>query len=129
VPVVTLAIASLRASKTGTVTLALYCIADESSCAGTVTLRGVIAIASVKGHRTRMVRATLASAGFALNGGTQKRVTLRLSHQALAALARKHSLRAQALIVAHDPAGATHATQVALIVRSAPPVKAKHSKH
>jgi hypothetical protein len=128
VPVVTLAGASLRASAGGAVTLLLYCPAGESTCAGTVTLTALVVTAD-KGHRRKTARVTLASGAFTLSGGTQKRVVLRLSREARALLARMHSLHAQTLIKAHDPAGGTHTTQLAVNLTAASSAGAKHGKH
>jgi hypothetical protein len=44
---------------------------------------------------------------------------LRLSGQARALLARRQKLSATLTIAAHDPAGAKHTTQVAVVVRAA----------
>ena len=125
-PDVTMASASLRASPTGMLVLLLYCPAGETSCAGTVTLRAAVAVAGGKFHRPRKTLVTLAKGTFSFAGGTRKQVALHLSRQALALLGRLHSLRAQALIVAHDPAGATHTTNLTVTLRAAP---AKHAKH
>jgi PKD repeat protein len=125
-PDVTMASASLRASPSGILVLLLYCPAGETSCAGTVTLRAVVAVAGGKSPRPRKTLVTLAKGGFSLAGGTRKQVALRLSRQALSLLRRLHSLHAQALIVAHDPAGATHTTNLTVTLRAAP---AKHAKH
>jgi PKD repeat protein len=118
IPAVTLAAASVRASKSGTVALALYCPASETTCAGTVTVRAALAVAGSKKHHAKTTR-TIASGSFTLAGGTQKLIILHLSSGARALLARASRLRAQVLIVAHDPAGATHTTQLALVVNAA----------
>ena len=60
---------------------------------------------------------TLAAGSFTVVGGKIAAVTLRLSARARALLARMHVLRVQAVIVAHDPAGATHTTQAIVTLR------------
>jgi hypothetical protein len=128
-PVVTLSEASLRSSATGTLPLTLYCPARETSCAGTVVLRTMVARKYSHGHARKQAALTLASGGFALGGGSQQRVILRLSRPGRALLARVHTLRAVALILAHDPAGATHTTQLVVTVRGPAPASGKHGKH
>ena len=61
----------------------------------------------------------LASGSFTLAGGQVKMVTLYLSTRGRALLARTHLLRAQATIVAHDPAGAKHRAQSIVTLRPA----------
>jgi PKD repeat protein len=119
IPAVTLAVASLRASRSGAVGLALYCPAAETTCAGTVTVRAALARAGSTKRHGKTTRVTIASGSFKLGGGTQKLVTLRLSSAARAFLARAAELHAQVLILAHDPAGARHTTQLAVIVHAA----------
>jgi PKD repeat protein len=118
VPVVTIASALLRATPAGTLTLLLYCPAGERSCAGTVTLRSAMAIAGGKVRRLKTPATTIAKGTFAIGGGKQKRVVLHLTRQARALLARVRSLHARAQVVAHDQAGATHTTTLAVIVRA-----------
>jgi hypothetical protein len=67
----------------------------------------------------------LATASFTVPGGKVKTITLHLSVKARALLARAHTLRVRATIVAHDPTGATHTTQTIVTLRGP---KAKHSK-
>jgi PKD repeat protein len=129
VPVVTLAVASLRASASGTLPVNLYCAAGETTCAGTITLHAAVTPKDLGGHGHKALSLTLASGGFALGGGSQHKVILRLSRQARALLARVHTLRAVALILAHDPAGATHTTQLAVTVRGPVAASGKRPKH
>lgn len=128
-PDVRLASASLRANLAGSLTLLLYCPAGETSCSGTVTLRAKVALGTGKSHRSKKTLLTLGKATFTIGGGTQRRVTLRLSRQALALLARLGNLHAQALIVAHDLAGATHTTNLPVLVRGPAAAHGKHAKH
>ena len=115
VPDATLAGTSLAVSGSGGVTLKLACPAGEASCSGTVTLRTLGAIPATAHARKRVL--TLAAGSFTVVGGKIAAVTLRLSARARALLARMHVLRVQAVIVAHDPAGATHTTQAIVTLR------------
>jgi len=119
-----LASTTLTTNPAGAVSLAVSCPAGESSCAGTVTLRtlGAVSARKKKGKATVL---TLASGSFTVAGGATQPVTLRLSGQARALLARLHVLRVIATIVAHDATGATHTTQ-ATVTLHAP--KSKHGK-
>jgi hypothetical protein len=69
-------------------------------------------------RRLKTPATTIAKGTFAIGGGKQKRVVLHLTRQARALLARVHSLHARAQVVAHDQAGATHTTTLAVIVRA-----------
>jgi hypothetical protein len=119
-----LASTTLTTSTAGAVSLVVSCPAGESSCAGIVTLRtlGAVSARKKKGRATVL---TLASGSFTVAGGATQPVTLRLSGQARALLARLHVLRVIATIVAHDATGATHTTQ-ATVTLHAP--KSKHGK-
>jgi PKD repeat protein len=124
VPVVELAARSLRASSSGTVRLVVTCPAGETSCAGAVTLRTLhaVAVGASGGHgRRKKLKAaviTLASGRFMVAGGQQASVALHLSASARQLLEREHQLQARAAIVAHDPAGVVHTTQVAVTLSS-----------
>jgi 1,4-dihydroxy-2-naphthoyl-CoA synthase len=78
------------------------------------TLTAVSARAHARGPAKKVL--TLAAGSFTLGGGQVKAVTLHLSSQARALLARSHVLRARATVSAHDPAGgsSTVATTVTL---------------
>jgi PKD repeat protein len=128
VPVVTLAFASLAASSSGALSVTLYCPGNESVCAGAITLRARAASGGGHGHKPKFTLLTLASASFTLRGGVQKRFVLHLTRSGRALLGRLHRLNAQALIAAHDPAGATHTTQLVVALRLAPAGRAKHAK-
>ena len=106
---------SLAVSGSGGVTLKLACPAGEASCHGTVTLRTLGAVKASAHGRKRVL--TLAAGSFTVAGGRVKAVTLRLSAEARALLARSHVLRAQATLAAHDPAGVTHTTQAVVTLR------------
>jgi PKD repeat protein len=115
--------ATLTASRTGVVTLALACPTGKSGCAGTVTLRTLEAIGAraTGSPRTRKRKAailTLASGTFTVAGGRTKTVALRLTSAARMLLTRTRRLRAQATFAARDPAGETHITRVIVTLRA-----------
>jgi PKD repeat protein len=127
-PDVSIASASLTASAAGLLPITLYCAAGETSCEGTVTLRALVAGALRHGRKAKVTMVTLARGSFALSGASRKRITVRLSAQARALLARSssHTLRPQLTIFARDPAGATRTTQVPVLVRGAVRSARKH---
>ena len=127
-PEATLASTSLQVNAAGAVNLKISCPAGASNCAGTVTLRTLNAVsASVAGAaKAKPAILTLATGSFTVPGGEVKTVTLHLSAKARALLARSHTLRARATVVAHNPAGATHTGQM-IATLHAP--KAKHGRH
>jgi PKD repeat protein len=110
---------ALTVSKTGSVPIRVDCAA-QSSCTGSVTLRTLTAVAASK-HKKAVL--TLATGSFALAGGQIKALTLHLTAKGRAYLARVHTLRVRATIVARDSAGAMHTTQSVLTLHAA---KAKH---
>jgi PKD repeat protein len=122
VPDAELASSLLTSSPSGAVGVKLTCPAGESSCSGTVTLRTLGAVSARSGGRSKKkgkaAILTLATGSFTVAGGQVASVTLHLSAKARALLARLHSLRAQATIVAHDPAGAAHTTQTIVTLRA-----------
>ena len=111
---------SLHVSPTGSVTLRISCPAGETSCNGTVTLRTIAAVIAADGRvaKTKASVLTLASGSFTVPGGAVRTVTLHLSAKARALLARVHTLRSRATLLAHDLQGASHTTQ-ALVTLSA----------
>ncbi len=124
VPNARLASASLAASPSGTVGLEVTCPTGESDCAGTVTLRtlGAVTISTAHSRRSskkgRAAVLTLASGTFTVAGGQREYVTLRLSAQARALLARTHTVQGQATLVAHDAAGATYSSQLPIVLKA-----------
>jgi PKD domain len=128
-PDVTLAIASLRANAKGSVVLAMYCPAGETTCAGTVKLRALLAAVSRRSKRPNKALTTLASGSFKIPGGTRKRITLHLTHNVLVLLARLRRVYAQAEIVAHDLAGATHSAKLPVLISAPPPARIDRAKH
>lgn len=128
-PEAKLAGTSLNVTPKGTLTLEVTCPSGETSCAGTATLRTLSAVSARSGHaakrKKKAVVLILATGSFTVTGGQVKAVTLRLSAKALALLTRVHVLRAQATLLAHDPAGAVHTTQTVVTLRLA---KASHRR-
>jgi hypothetical protein len=120
VPDAELASTSLQVSASGAVTLKISCPAGESSCLGAVTLRTLGAVVAGSGHAAGKKPSvlTLASGSFTVPGGKVVAVTLHLSAQARALLARSHSLRARATLIAHDPLGASHTTRTIVTLRA-----------
>ena len=106
---------SLVVGGSGGVRLKLACPAGEASCSGTVTLRTMGAVKASTRGRKRVL--TLAAGSFTVVGGRVKVVTLHLSAEARALLARAHVLRVRATLQAHDPAGATRTTQTIVTLR------------
>jgi PKD repeat protein len=127
VPDAELASTALTASASGAVSIRVSCPADEVSCKGTVTLRTLTAVSSaVAGGAKRKAILTLANGSFAVAGGKVATVTLHLSARARALLARSHSMRVAATIVARDPAGAGHTTKRVVTLRAAKPKPGHH---
>jgi PKD repeat protein len=126
VPAAGLASTSLAASRAGVVQLVLTCPVGETSCAGTITLRTLGAVSGgvrasrshARKQKAKATVVTLAVGKFTVVGGRQKTLTLRLSAPARSLLARSHRLRARATIVSHDPAGATHTTELTVALRA-----------
>jgi PKD repeat protein len=130
-PEATLASSSLSVTASGAVKLEIGCPAGDSSCSGTVTLRTLGAVgARASGRRKGKHKAilTLATGSFTVAGGQTQAVALHLSSAGRALLARLHTLRVQATIVAHDPSGTTHTTQTTITLRVAAKSKHRH-KH
>jgi len=127
VPDAQLATNALEASLSGIVSVKVSCPTGESSCSGTVTLRTLNAVAaSLAGAaKSKGSILTLATGSFTVAGGKVTTVKLHLSAKARVLLARSHVLRARATIVAHDPAGASHTTQIVVTLRVA---KARRGK-
>ena len=127
VPDAELASTTLLLDATGPVALKISCPPRESSCAGTVRLRTLGAVAAgAAGTPSRGAAIlTLARGSFTVTGGRSKRIVLALSAQARALLSRSHMLRVRVTIAAHDPAGASHTSQRPATLRLA---RSKHSR-
>lgn len=123
VPNAVLAGTSAAVSPSGVLSLSVSCPAGEAGCSGTVTLKTLGAVAASAHASKKKVVLTLATGSFSVAGGQVKKITLHLSAKAKKLLAKSHVLKAQATIVAHDPAGASHTGQVTVTLRAA---KGKH---
>ncbi len=118
---------ALTAGSTGLLVAKISCPADETTCAGAVTLKTLTAVLlSAGAHSTMKPKATvlmLARGTFTIAGGQTAAIGLRLSTAARTLLARAHLLRVRATLAAHDPAGATHSSLTLLTISAA---KATH---
>ena len=106
VPDARLAGTSLRASRSGAVTLKVSCPAAASRCSGTVTLRTLGARAL-----------TLAAGTFSVPAGKADAVIVHMTAKARAALSRSRTLRIRVTLLAHDPQGASHTTRALATLR------------
>jgi hypothetical protein len=124
VPDAQLASTSLQVSRAGTVTLKISCPAAETRCSGTITLRTLSAVIAGDGHAARQKPSvlTLAGGSFTVAGGKVQALTLHLSAKARALLARTHTLRARATLLAHDLQGASHTTLTIVTLRAPKPL-------
>jgi hypothetical protein len=122
-PAATLAGTSISVSPSGALTVKVNCPSGVSSCIGTITLRTVGAVSASAGKKTKKAVLTLGTASFTVTGGQTKAVALHLSSKAKALLARSHTLRAQATLIAHDTSGTTRTVKTAVSLRL---VKKKH---
>jgi hypothetical protein len=105
------------------VSVKVSCPAGVSSCAGTVTLHTLSAVAaSAKGKPAIL---TLATGSFTVAGGQVKTIALHLSSKARVLLARSHTLHVRVTIAAHNATGATHAGYVIGTLRAARPKNGK----
>ncbi|HTZ62731.1 MAG TPA: S8 family serine peptidase [Solirubrobacteraceae bacterium] len=105
---------ALLEASNGTLGLELRCPAG--SCAGMVTLRTLDAVATGSHHAGKHIL-TLATAPFAFAGPHAATVSLRLAGAARILLARVHTVRARAMIVARHTsaiAGAVQTTTVTI---------------
>jgi Subtilase family len=105
----------LVAASNGTLDLQLRCPA--STCAGTITLRTLDAVASGHGRGAKHIL-TLASGAFRLAGPHVSAIRLRLSGAARALLARIHTVRAQAAIVEHQASAAASSAQTTVTIHA-----------
>jgi hypothetical protein len=117
-----LASSSLKVSSGG-VKLAIACAASGGSCSGTVTLTAP-SVGHASAAKTKTL--TLGKASFTVAAGKTLTVTLHLSRQALAQLARTHGLRATATIALHTAGGAAHTVHSTVTLRPAPAVHRSH---
>ncbi len=117
--VASIASASITVSKSGSFTLKLSCPAGVSQCSGTVTVKTISAVAASRGISAKAKKAilTLASVTFTISGGQAKTVTLHLSSKARQLLAKTHTIRARATIVAQNPQKESHTSTVSLTLK------------
>jgi PKD repeat protein len=125
VPDAKLASTSLQVTLLGAVTLKISCPTGETTCSGTISLRTLAAVIAGDGYAARQKPSvlTLARGSFTVAGGKLVSVTLHLSTKARMLLARRHTLRARATLLARDPQGASHTTLTIVTLRAA---KASH---
>ncbi len=123
VPAAVLAGDELRVGRSGVLVLHVSCPAGESRCIGTVALQALGAVQGDRAGRRRGGARPLALPGetFDVAGGQTQAIDLRLPARTRALLARRSRWQAQATLVAHDPAGASHTTRttVALLLAAA----------
>lgn len=113
-PDATISREALTASRAGLVTLRVACPAAVVSCTGSVTLRSLREILVRGASRPAII--TLAQARFSLAAGRSEPLRLHLSRAGLKLLRRNRLLRVRAVVLARDPAGASHvAHQLATI--------------
>jgi hypothetical protein len=122
VPEARLVRTSLTANAAGTVIVTISCPAEESSCTGTVTLRTLDAVSTgatvSRPQKAKAAILKLAVGSFKVTGGRATTVKLRLSSRARALLAHTRVLRARATLLAHDPAGTRHTTQMTVTIHA-----------
>lgn len=112
-PEVGVAGSRFSAASNGAVTIEVSCPAGEPACTGTLTLRTASAVSA----RAKKAVLTLATASVTVAGGHTKAVTLHLSSKGRKLLARIHTLKVLAVIVAHDSSGATRTTRRTIVLR------------
>jgi hypothetical protein len=118
-PQATLSGTSLSVAANGTFPIKVTCPKGQSVCIGSITLRTLTAVSAKK----RKAILTLATGSFTVSGGQVKTVTLRLSAKAKKLLAKSHTLRAKALLVAHDNSGASRTTSTTVTLKLVKPHK------
>jgi hypothetical protein len=123
-PEAKLASAAIAVAASGSFVVKISCPTGETSCSGTITLRTLTAVKS--SGKSKPAILTLATGSFSVAGGTSKSVTLHLSSKARTLLARSHSLRAKATLIAHDATGASRTTLATVTLK---PAKKKSAHH
>ncbi|HEX3520003.1 MAG TPA: PKD domain-containing protein [Solirubrobacteraceae bacterium] len=108
---------TLSVSPTGAMTLRISCPAGVITCSGTVRLQTLAAIPIFSGARAKRLL-TLAATSFNMPEGSTRTLTLHLSTRVRGLLAGAGTLRAKALVLARDPAGATHSSQQLVTLRA-----------
>ena len=114
---------SLTADSSGVLVAKISCPADETTCAGAVTLKTLTAVPLRTGApstvKPKAAVLTVARGTFTVAGGQEAAIRLRLAAPARTLLMRAHLLKARATLAAHDPAGATHTSQTVLTISTA----------
>ncbi len=108
---------NLIVSPIGAMTLRIGCPAGVITCSGTVRLQTLAAIPIFSGARAKRLL-TLAAASFNVPEGSTRTLKLHLSTRARGLLTGARALRAKALVLARDPAGATHSSQQLVTLRA-----------
>ena len=106
-PMATLASTKLTVSRTGIIAIQVRCAPGTGSCAGTLTLRTLDAVAALKAHGPKRV-ATLAQGSFVVSAGREVTVRLHIDPTGRLLLSRARLLRARATIIASHPDSATN---------------------
>jgi hypothetical protein len=127
VPDARVASRTLDVTASGTVKIRISCPALESRCFGTVSLRTLNAVraGAARTPKKKAAVLNLATGSFSVAGGKATTVVLYLSARARTLLARAHTLKVRATIIAHDPTGAKHTDQTVVTLRAP---AAKHRK-
>jgi hypothetical protein len=116
-----LASTALTSSPSGAIGVRVSCTLGEGRCVGRIALRTLTAVRVAAGpskpDRTAIL--TIATGSFTVAGGQVAVVRLRLSRWARALLARRHVIRARAILVARDPSGVTHTALGTVTIRTA----------
>lgn len=116
-PAAELAALTVTANSSGQILLRVDCPKGVTTCSGTVTLRSVWEVPLASPRRLAVV--TLAHAAFSVREGGQDHVRLRLSALGRALLRRHGKLPVRAVVIARDPAGASHKLHQLLTVSPA----------
>jgi hypothetical protein len=115
-PEATIAGSTVSVSSNGAASVTVSCPSSEgAACEGTVMLRTLTAVSASKKKKKAIL--TLASGSFHIAGGAKNVIVLHLSSKARALLAHSHTLRALAIVTAHDPAGVSKKTETHITLR------------
>lgn len=113
----TLASTSLTVSKSGVLEVKVQCPAGVKLCSGTLTLSTLGAVSARRAASKHVL--TLGSASFTVAGAGVKTIALHLSAAGRSLLAREHTLRARALVLARNAAGEAQSLQTVVTLRAA----------
>jgi hypothetical protein len=118
-PTVKVAATGLSVAANGAFSIKLSCIAGATSCAGTVTIKTLSAVAARSAHAAKKAILTLATATFSIAGGKLKTLSLHLNSKAKKLLAKLHTVRARVTIVSHDSQGHSQTTTAVVTLKAA----------